>query len=229
MKNGREGHDDNIQAGEYVLGTLQGVARAEFETRLRDELQLQAEVAAWERRLSPLQESVDPVAPPASLWPALQRRIGRHAEQPVFASLWHSLRFWRGLGALAATLVLALTFALISANRQEAGMDRLMVVLNDRSGTGWIVATSGTGGELMVKAVQPTRMPEGKVCLLWLKDAKGRMFPVGVLPDSGRTRMPMPQAGGPGSRFMVSIEEQDHLPTRKPSDRIVFEGRLTEI
>lgn len=229
MMNGRGDHDDSLLAGEYVLGTLQGEARTGFEHRLRDDPRLQAEVAAWERRFSPLQESVDPVAPPESLWPALQRRIGRHTERSSSADFWNSLRFWRGLGVVAATLVLVLTLALISTNRQEPGMDRLMVVLNDRSGTGWIVAAGGTGGELAVKAVQPTRMPKGKVCLLWMKDAKGNMFPLGVLPESGRMRMPMPQAGGPDSRFMVSIEEQDHLPKHKPSDRIVFEGRLTEI
>ena len=41
-------------AGDYVLGTLSGPELAEFEANLARNPELQRQVAAWERRLTPL-------------------------------------------------------------------------------------------------------------------------------------------------------------------------------
>ncbi|MES9976852.1 MAG: hypothetical protein ABW094_21570, partial [Candidatus Thiodiazotropha sp.] len=59
--------DINILAGEYVLGTLQGQERIEFEQRLQTDMQLQGEVDAWQRRLEPMLDSIEPVTPPKAV------------------------------------------------------------------------------------------------------------------------------------------------------------------
>jgi len=56
------------KAGEYVLGTMSGEERTQFEQLMAADLGLQAEVSAWESRLSPMLDLVSPVAPPAGLW-----------------------------------------------------------------------------------------------------------------------------------------------------------------
>lgn len=52
-------------AAEYVLGTLRGRARRRFERWLVYSAAARAQVAAWERWLAVLLETVSPVNPPA--------------------------------------------------------------------------------------------------------------------------------------------------------------------
>ena len=73
-------------AAEYVLGSLQGPARRRFENLLPAHPMLRAAVARWEARLVPLSGSVPPVAPPAHVWTAIERRVhGNAASAPAAA------------------------------------------------------------------------------------------------------------------------------------------------
>jgi len=62
-------------AAEYVLGTLDAESRARFANDLARDAGLQALVADWEKRLSPLAESVEPVRPSASVWSAIEAAL----------------------------------------------------------------------------------------------------------------------------------------------------------
>lgn len=66
--------DDDIDAAEYVLGTLEAEARRAFELRLQRDEPLRALVHAWERRLAPLAEG-PAIAPPAGLKARLDAAI----------------------------------------------------------------------------------------------------------------------------------------------------------
>ncbi|MCU7920651.1 MAG: anti-sigma factor [Candidatus Thiodiazotropha sp. (ex Epidulcina cf. delphinae)] len=222
--------DSNTLAGEYVLGTLQGQERVDFEQRLNADLRLQSEVDAWQQRLAPLLDGVDPVAPPDTVWERISHRIepDRSARQAP-GGFWNSLSFWRNLGMVAATLVIALGLTLMTARQQGLEMDSVMVVLNDHARAGWVVGARARDGFLNVSAVEPTELPQGKVCQLWMEDEQGHLIPVGLLPHDGSRQMRLPTALNAGNRFKVSVEQTDRLPTDAPSDEIVFEGSLTEI
>ncbi|MCU7906022.1 MAG: anti-sigma factor [Candidatus Thiodiazotropha sp. (ex Epidulcina cf. delphinae)] len=222
--------DSNALAGEYVLGTLQGQERIDFEQRLNTDLRLQGEVDAWQRRFAPLLDGVDPVVPPDAVWERISQRIEPvRSERQASSGFWNSLSFWRNLAMVAATLVLALGLTLMTARQQGLEMDSMMVVLNDHSRAGWVVGASARDGFLNVSAVEPTKLPQGKVCQLWMEDEQGYLIPVGLLPHDGSLRIRLPTALSVGNRFKVSIEQTDQLPTDVPSNEIVFEGGLTEI
>ena len=51
-------------AAEYVLGTMRGGARRRFESLLPAHVELRSATAAWQERLLPLTEAIDPVEPP---------------------------------------------------------------------------------------------------------------------------------------------------------------------
>ena len=94
-------------AAEYALGTLQGRARRRFERALKDDPGLRRRVADWQARLDPLNDRVPPVAPPARVWRAIQRRVRPPAARGGLAALWDNLGFWRGaaLVSLSAACV----------------------------------------------------------------------------------------------------------------------------
>ena len=65
----------NLLAGEYVLGTLDGRARRRFERYRDGDAAICAEVEGWERRLSGLVDTLQPVEPPAHLLDAIVQKI----------------------------------------------------------------------------------------------------------------------------------------------------------
>ena len=62
-------------AGDYVLGALSGPELAEFEANLARDPALQRQVAAWERRLTPLAATLPEVEPRASVWEAIEAAL----------------------------------------------------------------------------------------------------------------------------------------------------------
>jgi anti-sigma-K factor RskA len=64
----------DIEAGEFVLGTLPAEERARFVERLEAEPSLREAVALWTQRLSPLDDGVAPEQPSLTLWPSIERR-----------------------------------------------------------------------------------------------------------------------------------------------------------
>ncbi len=63
------------RAAEYVLGTLEGDARAEFGARLETEPLLRAAVQEWEERLAGLGNDQGAAGPPDGLWDKIDARI----------------------------------------------------------------------------------------------------------------------------------------------------------
>lgn len=67
--------DGTALAAEYVLGLLEGEARAAAEARLAADDAFAAEVSAWWDRFSPLIEAVDDRSPPPGLWTRIEAAI----------------------------------------------------------------------------------------------------------------------------------------------------------
>lgn len=55
-------------AGEYVLGTLRGLARARFERLAEERPHVRHAVDDWVQRLAPLAQQIPEVAPPRRVW-----------------------------------------------------------------------------------------------------------------------------------------------------------------
>jgi anti-sigma-K factor RskA len=113
-----ERDDIDMQAAEFVLGTLDAGERASVAARRSREPVLEAAIAAWEQRLAPLAETMPAVAPPADLFRSIERRLDLQPIVPAPApntqiiQLTDRVRRWRGLAiatsALAASLAIAI-------------------------------------------------------------------------------------------------------------------------
>src|SRR2546430_6346699 len=106
-------------AGEYVLGTLRGPARARFEDVLAMDSFARDQVHAWQTRLAPLDRATKPVTPPAPIWARIEARLDPTAS---FAARKPRDRAsaWRALAAGFAFLSLVLTGLLVLQPSGEA-------------------------------------------------------------------------------------------------------------
>lgn len=218
--------ESQMLAGEYVLGTLQGEERRDFEHELHRDFRLQAEVGAWERRLSYMLDDIEPVEPPRKLWRSIERRITEQSHLRL-AGCWNSLPFWRSLGMAAATIVLGLSLYRVQVAGPE--VDKMMVVTNRSAHPGWVVTNHGGSDYLRVSAIEADTTPQGNYCQLWMENSEGRMVPVGVLPHRGSKIVPVFAEIRATTLFKVSIEPQQRAPAVSPGSRVIFEGRMRDI
>jgi len=134
--------DQQLDAAEYVIGTLTPDERQAFEQAVASDADLQKEVSFWERMLGLISAAIPPEVVPDRIWPGIEQAIGARSEfrpnEPVAAAagassaagaalreqiaandnlvedLRRSRRRWR-FGAIAATLA-ALAFGAILVN-----------------------------------------------------------------------------------------------------------------
>ena len=104
-------------AAEYALGTLNAAERRKVNARRKADASLSAAIAAWERRLAPLNDAASGVTPPTHLLDAILSRISNPvARQSQVAPLHrHPRRRWALVAeasALGASLVLAIAWPL---------------------------------------------------------------------------------------------------------------------
>ena len=72
-----KGDDIDLDAGEYVLGTLDEPRRRQFAEALARDPNLQTLVKDWERRIGSLDHNVTPVQPPPDLWDKVDAALDR--------------------------------------------------------------------------------------------------------------------------------------------------------
>ena len=78
--------ETEAQAAEYVLGTLDAEDRRRFARDLARDPVLQEITEGWERRLGPLAEALEPVAPPAALWDRIDAALNQRPEAVPFGT-----------------------------------------------------------------------------------------------------------------------------------------------
>lgn len=224
-------------AAEHALGVLSARERAEAELRMAREPAFAGLVEAWRERLSPLAAEIPEVAPPADVWPRIERAL------PANDNASRAVRFWRaatmGSMGLAAASVVA---AVMIANQPP----RVIATPPSTPLLNANLAGQASGQPLFVAAYDPTRkalivtslVPPGAdpahVHQLWVIPADGKPHSLGTIEPGKSKAMPMPDDMLPmmseGSALAVSVEPPGGSPTKDhPSGPIAAMGKLAKI
>jgi anti-sigma-K factor RskA len=216
-------------AAEYALGTLRGAARRRFETWLRDDRRLRAQVADWQGRLATLAELERPVTPPARVWAGIERRL--HPAVAARAPWW---QFWRsaaarpwGVLALAASaglLVLAVRMAALNG----AAPPQQMAALSDaQSHTALVVTADTRRGKLQVRVADDVHVPPDRTLQLWAITRAGKPRSLGILPANRSTDLTLDaRATGPDVALLaISLEPKGGSPDPNgPTGPVLYKG-----
>lgn len=224
--------DPQDLAGQYVIGTLPAAARRELEAALPHDAALRAAVAAWEARLLPLTELVDPVEPSAQLWPRIARSLARQdGSRQARAGWWDRLNLWRGLAA--AGFAAAIAMAVVTLQPPQPPAPRYMVVLAapQDMAPGWVLQSS-VEGSLRLVPLRATEVPPARALQLWTK-ADGWAGPVSLgLVEAGKAvevplgKLPPLQ---PNQLFEITLEPPAGSPIGRPTGPILFIGRAVKM
>jgi len=236
-ENGPERGGDDLLAAEYVLGVLPADERQIATGRIDAETGFARLVDSWEVHLSPMAAAYAEVEPPATIKPAIDRRLFSTAAASTTAapsgSLWASLAFWRGLTAAAlAALVLYVAVPYVRPP-VVVPQERLVASLAaDGSDVKYLVVYDAGRRDVGLSLVSGERAP-GKDFELWMIEGKNAPVSMGVIPAGQTTHIPVTPAVqqklAQGAVLAVSVEPTGGSTTGQPTGPVVAAGDLKGI
>lgn len=218
MKSGNRELVDRL-AAEYVLGTLRGRARRRFERWLVSP-QVGELVKAWEDRLAGLEPSLEPVAPPATVWRGIERRLElrRAARAPLLRVAMAAALV---LVALIAVLTLRDPSGDVTAPPQLASTQRGFLQADPQT-IYWRVEVLGDNQELSLHVHVVHDLPPGKSHELWALPEGGAPVSLGLMPHTGDQRRVLTaaqrEALGRARKIAVSLESEGGSTTGAPAE-----------
>lgn len=230
--------DDSQLAAEYALGLLDGADQSQAAARAQRDRLFAAEVARWCGRLAPLLDEVAPAAPPRSSWDAINRATSANGgANDNVAELKRRVRIWRafsgGASAIAAALALVLLFQPPASQAPPARPQVAPMVASLASDTGepMLMATWDPVSErLIIAAANDMPAPSGRSHEVWLIPAGGSPMKVGMLPQTARMHMQVPDEIADelrrGATLAVSVEPAGGSPTGLPTGPVIASGEL---
>ena len=221
-------------AAEYVLGTMPRLARRRFARLVANDPSLARLVADWTERLAPIDAATEPVAPPARIREAIQRRLlaeitdtrpGTRGETPRWQWLT-SLASWRNAALAAATAAAALILYIAFTPAPPTPI--VVAILSDSNGMpSWVAVRGPRSDEVTVSAVRPIADDAAHSLELWAI-AGGVPRPLGLLQSQRNQPMSLQVAQLPSrdETLAVSIEPPDGSPTGLPTGPVVYKGTV---
>ncbi|MCH2276244.1 anti-sigma factor [Thalassospira sp.] len=231
--------DIDMLAAEYVLGTLDPDMRRTVDERRSHEDDLNAAIADWEKRLSPLNAHYRDEMPSRDLFPAIRARIeGARAQADNIVEidlLKRKLARWRigtfATGALAASLMVAVLVSDFATPVQ----DRQFVAVFHRDDTqpAFVMSIDLDTRAVIIRPVSAT-LPEGKAYQLWIASDQLGPAPksLGLLENAS---VPTTRSLGEfdpallrNATFGISLEPEGGSPTGRPTGPAIH-GRLIPV
>lgn len=229
--------EDEIFAAEHALGVLNAAERARAEERMARDAEFAAAVEAWRERFAPLLAEIPDVAPPASVWRAIERALPANDNAS-------GLRFWRAAAgggfALAAASLAAVVFLamrppiittvtappppLLNASLASAeGAQPLFIAAYDPARKAVIVTS------LVPPGADPEHVHE-----LWLITGDDNPRSIGLVEPGKSTVLPLPEGAADkvaaGSSLAVSVEQPGGSPNPDgPTGPIAAIGQLAGV
>lgn len=229
----------NELAAEYGLGLLEGDELGRAHALAREDSEFRAEVTRWSHQLAPLLDEVEPIAPPARVFAAIEQRIG---EPPQRSDNVHQLRrrlnIWRGFAAGASAIAASLALLLVTRPEpipqapvaREATAPMVAMMEAEDSDARLVATWDPDDRSLVVAAATGVEGVAGQSHELWVIPADGTPRSMGVIPAPApmhlRVAGPMADQLAEGATLAISVEPVGGSPTGQPTGPVIAAGTL---
>ena len=238
---GSEPPDDEVLAGELVLGVLSDAERQAARARARTEARFAAHVVSWERRFAPWLAEVAPVPVPAELWERIRQGLGWRGGASA-PSLWRSLALWRTVAALALVAAIALWLtrppaplgppvAALPPGTAEPAAKPVTTLARDDGSPGWLATVDRTRGTVLMVPVPAPADTHGRVPELWIIAAGHAPRSLGAVSIDKAHTVEVPAdaraaLAAPGSVLAITLEPAAGVPHAAPSGPVIARGAI---
>jgi len=169
-------------AGQYVLGTLRGLARKRFQRLLLSSNQAREATSLWEQNLNNLASAITPQTPRDDVWINILQRIEN--QQPTKTVIHTKPSIWRTWSFVATAACIVLAFLVIQPSTNVVQTQQIALVQNQDKQSLWFIDVNEQG--LSIKASSKLVAQSNKDYELWMI-LKGQDTPIslGLLPKQG--------------------------------------------
>jgi anti-sigma-K factor RskA len=223
--------DDNVLAGEFALGLLEGRELEAFERRLARDQYLQAEVARWRDRLSPLDATVPSGRASPQLWDkiesSLATRRGAIDARPGWTErLWENLGFWRGasFAGAAASVLLAISVGLLAGRATPQPL--VVAVLQTGDATPGAIVEAFHDGSVVLVPLRDIPVPPGRALEVWTLYDKARgPVSLGLMDSARRARFQTASLPAQADQlYEITLEPATGSPIGRPTGPVLMKG-----
>lgn len=246
------GDDLDLLAAEYVLGTLDGAAREQFEILLTRDETARRLVANWAERLQPLAGSVAPLQPPPHLWSAIEQHIagsdrvsrGSNVAKPAGKTVVpfrprtttatrpaksHRTRWIAG--ALAAAVAIILAIYVVPGPLRTPPVAAIAELKDSTGGAAHFSVTLGDENRMLATTPSAVSAPADKSYELWVVPKNGAPISLGVIDGDKPTEHSIDNPAARtalenGVTLAVSLEPSGGSPSGAPTGPVLFTGQL---
>lgn len=225
---------DDMEAAEYVLGTLDAAERADVATRLGTSADLRNAVAAWEARFLPLSAMMPGAPLPEDLWARILRALPPPAPTALkvvqggaSVGLRKAVRRWRTTAFAMGAIAAALALFVIQRDVLAPPPAPTFVAAVNRGGDmpALLVRVDLAKGDVTVRQISSQTEP-GHSLELWYIGADAPPKSMGLV-EGASLRMPMPPGLSPETgTFAVTMEPIGGSRNGKPSGPPIYSGKL---
>ncbi|NLR97102.1 anti-sigma factor [Rhizobium sp. P38BS-XIX] len=219
---------DEILAGEYVLGVLSLAARRRVEARMVSDRAFAILVERWQLNLGSFNEDYEEQQPRSAVFENIERRLfGQAQSEAKRAGLWESIGFWRGFSVAASAAAIAAIGYISVTQSTIRQSDRLVAELS-APGNPITLHTSFDPSNGHLQIIPVASESADKSLQLWLVPGSGKPKSLGVFQQGESGEMVIPadlRAGiGEGATLAVSLEPLGGSPTGLPTGPVVASG-----
>jgi len=170
-------------AGQYVLGTLTGLARKRFQRLMLTSSKAREATSMWEQNLNNLASAITPQIPNDEVWVQIMQRI-ENKPQPSKTVVHTKPSIWRTWSFVATAACIILAFLVIQPTTSIKQTQQVALVQNQDKQSLWFIDVNEQG--LSVKASSQLSAQTNKDYELWMI-LKGQDTPIslGLLPKQG--------------------------------------------
>ena len=209
---------------EYVLGTLRGNERANFEKRCQQNHDLQHEVNYWEEQLMTLNSLNEQLAPKNDTWDAILKKINSPSAQNKPTS---KLVYWFTSYVFASLLLFAVGF--IYFKPQATPQDQYIAVLTNHKGNATLSALTVAKDKNMKLQWEDTQFPADRSRQLWaISRRDGVARSIAIFNDASTLSLALDKARWrliTDAEFLLLTEEElGGSPLDEPSDNVIAKG-----
>jgi len=244
MSEGPELSEAEAFAAEHALGVLTASERAAAELRMAREPAFAADVEAWAARLAPLVEAVAAVAPPAALWPRIERGLPANDNAGAGPTgRWRTVAMWSMGTAMASVAAVAVMIVNPNLVRPPQASPPVVAaapgqVLNARLDTDkgehlFVAAYDPDRKVVLISSLVPPGAGAGHVHQLWLIPADGKPRSLGFVTPGASMTIPVNAAlaalADDKAALAISVEAPGGSKKDVPTGPVVAVGKLTRI
>jgi anti-sigma-K factor RskA len=236
--------DIDLDAAEYVLGTLDASERAAFAARLLNDSAARFAVAGWEQRLAGLAGHVGTVEPSATVWPRIEQALATTSGRPqAFAVVeggastlsprikasrdrWRAAAIFSGSIA-AALLVFVAQRGIATAGRDPGDISYIAAVNRGGDKPALLIRVDLKTRQVFVRPVA-AETPAGHSLELWFIGDEKPPRSMGLVEKTPAT-LSVPNGTSIGAAtFAVSVEPPGGSKSGSPTGPVVYAGQLVK-